>query len=80
MTVTVSNLHASKAQEVVIDLGGHHAGKVEGRVLSGNSLNDHNTFDRPAAVVPAALDVAVGGGGRVMLMLPPRSVAAVTLR
>lgn len=79
VTVTVSNLHASKAQEVVIRLGAHQVSKAVGRVLSGASLNDHNTFDRPAAVVPVALDGVVVDGGVVKFVLPARSVAAVTM-
>jgi alpha-N-arabinofuranosidase len=47
-------------------------------VLTGDSIDAHNTFEDPEAVKPAALAVDREAGG-LGVSLPPRSVSVVTV-
>ena len=80
VTTTVSNLFASRAQAVKIKVGHMKASSVGGRLLAGGSCNDHNTFDQPEKLKPVSLEGARLAEGVISFELPPRSVAAVTVR
>jgi alpha-L-arabinofuranosidase len=72
--LTLTNCHAQQAQVVEVTLHGDAAAHGTGRVLSGE-IHSHNTFDRPAALAPAALDAAAAGSA-FRLELPPASISA----
>jgi alpha-N-arabinofuranosidase len=75
LVVALVNLHASEAVTVDVELHGFAAGAASGRVLTGDAIDAHNSFDRPDAVRPEPLVVDLGDGLRVTL--PPRSVSVV---
>ena len=47
-------MDAGKEQEVNINLGGIDGKSVTGRILRSEKLQDHNTFENPEKVKPAA--------------------------
>jgi alpha-N-arabinofuranosidase len=75
LVVALVNLHASEAIAVDVELHGFAAGAATGRVLTGDALDAHNSFEHPDAVRPAALSVSVKDG--LHATLPPRSVSVV---
>lgn len=73
------NLHASEAIEVETGLAGFAATAANGRVLAGDAIDTHNTFEAPDAVQPEALTVELDGNA-FHVTLPPRSVAVILLQ
>jgi alpha-N-arabinofuranosidase len=51
---------------------------AQGQVLTGNTMDAHNTFADPHAIAPAAFS-GVMRDGRLVFRLPPKSVAVVAL-
>lgn len=49
-----------------------------GQVLTGDTMDAHNTFERPRAIVPAAFE-GVRKGASLVFRLPPKSVAVVAV-
>jgi alpha-N-arabinofuranosidase len=78
LVLALVNLHAGEAIDVAVELAGFEAGPAEGRVLTGDAIDAHNTFDAPEAVRPVGLVVERDEGG-LSLSLPPRSVSVVTI-
>ena len=53
-------------------------GDARGRVLTAATIDAHNTFDNPQAVVPAPYATRAGAQGLV-LELPPKSIVVVSV-
>jgi alpha-N-arabinofuranosidase len=78
LVVALVNPHAAQPIDVSIGVTGYDAGSAAGRVLTGDAMDAHNTFEAPDTVSPAELDVDLGEGG-FEVSLPARSVSVVTL-
>lgn len=78
--VTMTNLSATDEIEVAITLHGLDASVCTARVLTGDAMNSHNTFDAPETVRPEAFDGVSLSGGRAAVVLPARSVVAFTAK
>jgi len=78
--VTMSNLDPNVARTVTVDLQGATATNVTGRVLSGDKMDAHNTFEKPEAVKPAPFTGARVATGQLTVMLPAHSVVVLELR
>lgn len=44
---SIANIDSSKSHKIVINLEGFDLSKVEGKILTSHSLQDHNDFDKP---------------------------------
>jgi alpha-N-arabinofuranosidase len=78
--ISLTNIDATKAQTVSIDLKGLSTKAVEGRILTSAKLQDHNTFTQPDKIKPAAFKDATIKGGQLNVTLPPFSVAVLELK
>lgn len=78
--ISLVNIDAQKTQEVVIDLRGAKFSTVTGRILNGEHLQDHNTFDNPDKVKPAVFKNVVLKENALTVKLPPFSVVVLTLQ
>jgi len=76
--VSLVNLHYDQDAPCRLTVHGGTAASAEGRVLSADDPQAHNTFDDPDRVTPQPLDVS-GRGVTWELNLAPRAVAVVTL-
>ncbi len=76
--VTLSN--ASLSESFTVDIAAAFAGisGAEGRILTGE-VHALNSFDDPENVVIKPLEV-IASGGKAQVVLPPCSVAAVTIK
>ncbi len=79
LVIGLVNLHAEDTIDVKVSLEGFEADTAVATVLTGASMDAHNTFDVPDAVTPAALDVDLDGDDELELELPARSVVVVRL-
>jgi alpha-N-arabinofuranosidase len=80
VTVTLTNPSLGEAVTTRIRVaGGVQLREARASVLTHADMRAANTFDRPDEVVPGALDASVSGDA-ASVRLPPRAVAAVSLR
>ncbi len=78
--VSLVNIHATKPQEVSIYLDGSNFGSVTGRILTSKQLQDHNSFDAPTKIQPAAFNGAMLSNGKLIMTIPPFSVVVLALK
>ncbi|WP_030159491.1 alpha-N-arabinofuranosidase [Glycomyces sp. NRRL B-16210] len=78
LLVSLSNLDAEEARDVVIDLRGGTIGEVESQVLTAGALQEHNTPQSPEAVAPRPHDGVSVEGGKLRVHLPAHSFATVS--
>lgn len=76
--LAMANLDANRPAEIAINVAGVAANAAIGEVLSAKRFDAINTFDAPDAVVPKAISVR-STDGKLVLPLPPHSVAVVRL-
>lgn len=78
LVVAIINLHVEEPVDVTAAIRGFRTGTARGRVLAGDAIDAHNTFDDPDHVAPAPLAVDIGGDG-FAVSLPARSVSVIML-
>ena len=76
LVMALVNLHATEPVTVNASISGYEPVSTVARVLTGDSIDAHNTFDDPDAVIPGPLEVMTEGSGKAMT-LPAHSVAVV---
>ncbi|MBO1330696.1 alpha-N-arabinofuranosidase [Streptomyces sp. VRA16 Mangrove soil] len=75
--VSVTNLDADEAAELVIDLRGGTIGEPQARLLTAGRLQDHNTPQAQAAVAPREFDGLKVADGGLALTVPPHSFVTI---
>ena len=80
MHISLVNIDAVKAQEVVIQVAGAGVRSVRARLLASGRIQDHNTFEAPETVKPAPFTGARAGNGEIRLTMPPCSVVVLEAR
>ena len=78
--LALCNLHHAEPLDVEAKLSGASAGDVSGRIVTGDAINAHNTFDQPDQVVATDFGGLRASGGSVKLTLPPHSVVVLSMR
>ena len=78
--VTLTNIDPNQARDVIASIRGQHVTLITGRILSAETMNAHNTFDRPDAVQPSMFDGAKLVGETLTVRLPPKSIVSLELR
>jgi alpha-N-arabinofuranosidase len=79
MHLSLVNIHPNSAQNVTVDVRGISFSSVGGRVLASEKMQDHNTFEQPGRVRPAAFNGARLEGTTVRMQIPPCSVVVLSL-
>jgi len=80
VTLTVTNPHLAEPRETEIALRGGTARGVRVTTLAARDVHDANTFERPDAVVPKAIEApAVTAGRAITLVFPAASVTKVEI-
>ena len=77
--ITLTNIDASKTQEVAIELQGQKYKAVTGRILTSKKLQDYNSFEKPLTIVPTVFIDAKLKGNQLNVTLPPFSVVVLEL-
>lgn len=78
--LTLCNLHPNQAVELTCDVRDMQVSSVKGRLLAGDAITAHNTFDVPDRVHPQPFTGAVlEEGQRLRIQLPAAAVVALTL-
>ncbi|MGN9913864.1 alpha-N-arabinofuranosidase [Phytohabitans sp. LJ34] len=77
--VSLTNLHAERPETVTLDLRGREVTDYEARVLTGESLNAHNSAARTDAVTPRPHTALKASAQGLEVTLPPHSYVTVRL-
>jgi len=78
--ISLVNVHATQTQTIKINLNGGTYTNVKGRILQSAKLQDHNSFEKPAVVVPKLFTGAKLTGDELELTLPPFSVVVLEIK
>jgi len=79
INITVVNVDPGKETELLIDLRGGEYKAVSGRVLRGEALTAHNTFEKSETVRPEPFTGARIRNNMLSLSVPPASVTVLTV-
>lgn len=78
--ISVVNIDATKEQEFSIDVRGAKYSGVTARILTSPKIQDHNTFEKPDNIKPAAFKGVSLSGNVLKGKLPPFSVVVLELK
>jgi alpha-N-arabinofuranosidase len=78
--ISLVNIDGKNAQDIVIDVKGAKYASVTGRVLSSARIQDHNTFESPDKVKPAAFKGATLSANKLNVKVPAFSVVVLELK
>ncbi|MEN2787719.1 alpha-L-arabinofuranosidase C-terminal domain-containing protein [Sphingomonas qilianensis] len=78
--VALVNLDPSRAIPLSVALNGVTASTVSGRVLTGATMDAHNSFEQPDAVKPQPFTAAALSGNTLSATIPPMAVVVLELR
>lgn len=78
--VSLCNLGPHQSAELDIACFGAPVHEVSGRVLTGEAMNTHNTFDEPEQVQPTAFTAYKLADGALKVTLPAKSVTVLALK
>jgi alpha-N-arabinofuranosidase len=76
----MTNVDPNQPASVTVRLDGVAGAAVSGRIVTAATMDAHNTFDAPGAVVPVAFTGATLSGGVLQVTLPPKSVVMLDIR
>lgn len=77
--LTLSNANPHDDIQVSVFIRGLEAGVVSGRVLQGNAMDAHNTFENPHTVQPANFTGATLSADALEVNMPKMSVVALEI-
>ena len=78
--LSLANTSPSQPATLTVKLAGVTPKSVAGRVLTGTTMNAHNTFDAPDVVKPTIFEGAALIGDSLEVRLPAKSVVILTLK
>ena len=79
--VGLTNVDPNQPANVTVQLAGIAGRTVSGRILTGPTIDAHNTFDAPDAVRPVAFTGAtLAANGMLSVTLPAKSVVMLDVR
>jgi alpha-L-arabinofuranosidase len=78
--ISLVNIDMNKSQDISVDVSKYKFSNVTGRILTSSKVQDHNTFDNPDKVKPAAFTGASLRGNNLSVKLPPFSVVVLELK
>ena len=80
LNITICNLDPENAAEIETVIKAVEAEKVEGKILTSDNLNDHNTFKNPDKVKPEGFDEFSLKDQKLKGKIPSSSVVLLTLK
>lgn len=78
--ISLVNIHASKPQDIIVNINGAKFSTVSGRVLTSQKLQDYNSFTEASKIQPAIFTDARLSGDQLQVKLPPFAVVVLTLK
>lgn len=78
--ISLSNVDADNAQEVIINLPRVKVAKASGKILTSPNLTDYNSFEKPNNVKLNTFEEVKVTGGTLKIKLPAKSIVTLELR
>jgi alpha-N-arabinofuranosidase len=78
--ISLVNIDSKNSQEVAIDIQGGKFSSVQGRILTSQKMQDHNSFENPNKITPTVFKGAKLASGKLNVKLPPFSVVMLELK
>lgn len=78
--ISLVNIDSKNAQEITLELRGGKFTTVSGRILTSAKLQDHNSFESPEKVKPAAFKQATISNNILKVTLPAHAVVVLEVR
>jgi alpha-N-arabinofuranosidase len=79
IAVTLCNLNPNTAADLTCELSGAKVSKITGRVLTAETMQAHNTFEKPEVVKPADFSDFKASVGGFSVKLPAKSVVVLSV-
>ena len=76
----LTNVDPNQPARVSVKLVGVTGNSVSGRIVTGQAMDAHNSFDAPDSVVPRPFEGATVADGTLSVVLPAKSVVMLDLR
>ncbi len=80
INISVVNIDSQKANTVTVNLKGAKIGTVKGSKLQSGKIQDHNTFEKPDLIKPAAFNDFKVEGENIKVTVPPFSVVVLNVK
>jgi alpha-N-arabinofuranosidase len=78
--ISLVNIDAKQPQEISMEVRGGKYTAVNGRIISGEKIQDHNSFENPEKIKPSVFkDIKTSANG-ITVTLPPFSVVVLELK
>jgi alpha-N-arabinofuranosidase len=77
--LSLVNVDPNRSTRIAASIDGAGPRSATGEILTGASVDSHNSFDRPNDVVPRPF-VTRASGGQLLFELPPKSIVVVEVR
>lgn len=77
--ISLVNIDINKKHNIEIDLRGTEVSNCTGRILTSEKVQDHNTFENPKKIKPAAFKGFKLNGNKLQIELPATSVVVLEL-
>jgi alpha-N-arabinofuranosidase len=80
VNLSVVNLHPIRVAEVTATVWGRAINSITGEVLTAQTMNAMNTFDRPNTIKPVRFSGYKLRGSQLILTIPSKSVVVLALK
>ena len=74
--VALVNTHPTRSSEITLNVAGQNVSGVSGQILTSETMDAHNTFEKPQAIKPAPYS-AKAANGKLTLKVPAKAVIVV---
>ncbi len=78
--ISLVNIDASKAQDIMVSINGATYKSVTGRILTSDKLQNYNSFENPDKIQPSNFTGASLTGTTLRVKIPPFSVVVLELK
>jgi len=78
--VSIVNIDPNESSDLTIELRGTDADEVSGRILTGEKINSHNTFENPALIKPAEFKDVSLKKGKIQARIPGKSIIVLEIK
>ena len=78
--ISLVNIDAAKAQDIVVNINGANYKSVTGRILTSGKIQDYNSFDNPGKIKPSNFAGAILKNSTLNVKIPPFSVVVLELK
>ena len=78
--LSVVHVNPNAPAELLVDFRGQDVSRISGRILTGNSIDAHNTFESPEVVKPAPFNEGRLRNNQLRVAIPAKSVVVFEIQ